>query len=132
MDNIFFVYVGASILFTVGFGGIMLCDNFLKKIYALGFMQGGAILFYIAIAFRENATLPIFKYELDHQNFPRMANPLPHVLMLTAIVVGIALIALAISILNNVARKYETLSEYKVKEHILTADKKIEEKLIDD
>lgn len=132
MNNIFFVYLGASILFTVGFGGIIICDNFLKKIYALGFMQGGAILFYIAIGYRENATLPIFEHGASYQNFPEMVNPLPHVLMLTAIVVGIALLALAISILNNVARKFETLSEYKVREQILTADKTLEEKLIDD
>ena len=125
---IFIVYLGASILFLIGLAGVAFLDNFLKKIYALGFMQGAVILFFIAISFRENSDLPIFDYSLAKDVTPQMVNPIPHVLMLTAIVVGVALLALAISILNTVTRRYQTLSESSVKSQILSERKNLEER----
>lgn len=132
MTLIFLLYCGASFLFMIGLAGVAFLDNFLKKIYALGFMQGAVILFFIILSYRDGGDLPIFDYALSEKVIPKMVNPIPHVLMLTAIVVGVALLALAISILNNVARKFQTLSEASVKAQILLDKKNIEGQLVND
>lgn len=113
---ILLLFLGASFLFTLGFAGIAIAENLLKKIFALAFMQSGAVLFFIVLAYRPEGTVPIFDYGKDVDYV--FVNPLPHVLMLTAIVVGIALLALALALLINVYKGYGSLLESDVLEAI--------------
>ena len=76
------------------------------KIMGLNIFQVSVILFYVAMGKVDGGTAPIFT---DHpQTF---SNPVPHVLMLTAIVVGIATTALALSLAVRIQEAYGTCEE---------------------
>jgi len=70
--------------------------NYLRMLAGLYLFQSAIILFFILIAARRDATVPI----VGGQN-PAQANPLPHALMLTAIVVGVATLGVALAILRR-------------------------------
>ncbi len=70
--------------------------NYLRMIAGLYLFQSSIILFFILIAARRDGTVPIVGGEAGVQ-----ANPLPHALMLTAIVVGVATLGVALAILRR-------------------------------
>lgn len=72
--------------------------NLLLSYVGLYLLQTGVVFFYVLLSVREGATLPIIREGVDAP----MANPLPHALMLTAIVVGVALLGLATSMLLRI------------------------------
>jgi multicomponent Na+:H+ antiporter subunit C len=79
--------------------------NLVKAVVGLYLFQTSAILFYIALAFRDDATVPIAEGDLP------LHNPLPHAMMLTAIVVGVATIGVAIAILRRIQAETGTVEE---------------------
>lgn len=91
---------GPYLLFVllVGCGVYMLVArrNYLKVIAGLFMFQSGIILFYILLAARRDGTVPIVS-----ERAALLANPLPHALMLTAIVVGVATLGVALAILRR-------------------------------
>ena len=86
---------GISVLIMmVGLGGIIIKGNLVKKMIALAIFQVSVLLFYISISYVEGAAVPIIK-----EGVKIYTNPLPHVLMLTAIVVGIAVMAVGLALI---------------------------------
>jgi multicomponent Na+:H+ antiporter subunit C len=81
----------------------------------MNIFQTAIILFYISIAAKKNATIPIISHAHDsgHSavNAAGIINPLPHVLMLTAIVVAVATLGVALALAIRIYRQYRTLEE---------------------
>lgn len=79
---------------------------------AMNIMQVAVILFFIALAAKTGGTVPIDAPGL--QQVEAYINPLPHALMLTAIVVGVSTTGLALALLIRMYRRYGTLEEPEV------------------
>lgn len=82
--------------------------NLLLTFVGLYLLQTGVIFFFVLLSVRADATLPIL---LKEANTPPYANPLPHALMLTAIVVGVALLGVALSMMRRIQLEEGSLQE---------------------
>ncbi|XPF93567.1 cation:proton antiporter subunit C [Colwellia sp. RE-S-Sl-9] len=80
--------------------------NLIKKIVGLAVFQTSVFIFYISMAKVEGGTAPILA-----DNITQYSNPLPHVLILTAIVVGIATTALGLSLVVRIKEAYGSIEE---------------------
>jgi multicomponent Na+:H+ antiporter subunit C len=90
--------------------------NFMKKFVGLTIFQTGVILFFVLLAAKRGATLPVVAgsaVEARHY-----VNPLPHALMLTAIVVMVATAGVALAILIRLHAAYGTVEEDRLVEQI--------------
>lgn len=114
------VYWGVIVLMMTGLYIVIARDNLVKKVMGLNIFQSSVILFYIAMGKVEGGTAPILPYHAGEEALPHgelahaeivYSNPLPHVLMLTAIVVGIATTALALAIVVRIQQEYGTVEE---------------------
>ena len=76
-------------------------QNLLKGIVGLYLFQTGIILFFIFLAVRRDGTIPILNTDSAAPQV-HLINPLPHALMLTAIVVGVATLGVALAILRRI------------------------------
>lgn len=81
--------------------------NYLKATIGLYLFQASAILFFIAIAFRADGSIPI----VVPGETLTLSNPLPHALMLTAIVVGVATLGVAVAILRRIQDESGSIEE---------------------
>ena len=103
------------VLMMIGLYGMIVKKNLIKKIIGMNIFQTAIILFYISIAAKKNATIPIISHVQDGAHTAVHAagfiNPLPHVLMLTAIVVAVATLGVALALAIKVYRQYHTLEE---------------------
>lgn len=106
----YWVYV---FLMMMGLYAMIGKRNLVKKLIGMNIFQVAIILFYISIASKTGATIPILTAEDMHgvANPVNYMNPLPHVLMLTAIVVGIATTGVALAIIIMIYNRYKTLEE---------------------
>lgn len=108
----YWVYI---VLLMIGLYAMMVKKNLVKKIIGMNILQTAIILFYISVGAKNNGTLPIIVHGAHDGYHPvRVAdyiNPLPHVLMLTAIVVAVATLGVALALAIKVYRRYGTLDE---------------------
>lgn len=112
----FWVYV---ILMMIGLYGMMGKKNLIKKLIGMNIFQSAIILFYVSMGVKPGGTVPIL---LGHGqghgheiiDVAQYINPLPHVLMLTAIVVSIATTGVALAVLILIYRRYGTLEENEI------------------
>ena len=101
------------ILMMIGLYIVIARDNLVKKVMGLNIFQASVIMFYVAMGKMNDGTAPIFPLNTTDGTYssPDFSNPLPHVLMLTAIVVGIATTALALALVLRVNEGYGTAEE---------------------
>ena len=102
------------ILIMMGFYGMMVKNNLMKKLIGMNIFQWSIILFFISIGVKKGATIPIIETHSVLNQAVKSAdyiNPLPHVLMLTAIVVGVATTGVALALLIIIYQNYGTLEE---------------------
>jgi multicomponent Na+:H+ antiporter subunit C len=92
--------------------------NLVKKIVGLNIFQTSVFLFYISMGKIRGGTAPI---EIAGESVV-YSNPLPHVLILTAIVVGVATTAVGLAIIVRIREAYGTIEE----DEILAADHELE------
>lgn len=95
------------IITLIGFYGMIAKDNLIKKVIGLSIFQTAIFLFYISLADVIDGTEPIVieGYEGLY------VNPLPHVLILTAIVVSVATLAVALALVIRIYEEYGTIEE---------------------
>ena len=93
-------------LMMVGFYILTSRRNLVKKILGLNVFQTSVFIFYISIGEIIGATPPIL---LEGQEDVVYANPLPHVLILTAIVVGVSTTAVALALVVRMKEAYGTI-----------------------
>lgn len=99
---------GALIL--IGLYGVAAKRNLVKKLIGLNIMQSAIILLFISFSMKFGGTIPILPHH-PHPDGQIYASPLPHVLMLTAIVVMVATAGVAFALLIRIYREYGTLDE---------------------
>lgn len=104
-------YLLAVVLMMVGLWAMMAKNNLMKKILGMAIFQPAIILFYVSISTKRGATLPVAWAKLGPPQPEQYANPLPQVLMLTAIVVGVATLGVALALAQKLYRHYHTLEE---------------------
>ncbi len=108
----YWVYI---VLLMVGLYAMMVKKNLVKKIIGMNILQTAIILFYISVGAKKGGTLPIIVHGAHAGHHPvRVAdyiNPLPHVLMLTAIVVAVATLGVALALAIKIYHRYSTLDE---------------------
>ena len=111
----YWIYIA---LLMVGLYAMIAKKNLVKKIIGMNILQSAVILFFISIGAKKNATIPIILHDTSSQAHAIHAadyiNPLPHVLMLTAIVVAVATLGVALAIAQMIYREYGTLEEDEV------------------
>jgi len=109
-------------LMMIGLYAMIAKNNLVKKIVGMSIFQTAIILFYVSIGAKKGATIPILEH--GHGAGTHMVhavdyiNPLPHVLMLTAIVVAVATLGVALALAIRVYNQYNTLEEDEILEQI--------------
>ena len=112
------------ILMMIGLYAIIAKNNLVKKIIGMNIFQTAIILFYVSIGAKREATIPIIEHG-HNGNSPHpinavdYINPLPHVLMLTAIVVSVATLGVALALAIKVYHQYGTLEEDEIQSTFL-------------
>lgn len=105
-------YWFAILIMMIGLYGIIAKRNLIKQAIALGIFQTGIFLFYVSMAVINGGTVPVwFLDEAGKKYAGPYDNPLPHCLMLTAIVVSVSVFAVAIAIIVNIKHAYGTIEE---------------------
>jgi multicomponent Na+:H+ antiporter subunit C len=111
----YWMYIG---LMMLGFYAMMAKRNLIKKIIGMNIFQSAIILFYVSTSVKKGGvTVPILEHgQAGHGahhavDIMQYANPLPHVLMLTAIVVMVATLGVAVAVCIMIYKRYETLEE---------------------
>ena len=94
------------VLMMTGFYIVIAHNNLVKKIVGLNIFQVSVFVFYITMAKVKGGTAPILAEGIEIYS-----NPLPHVLILTAIVVGVATTALGLAIVVRIYKAYGTVEE---------------------
>ncbi len=101
----------------IGFYAMIAKRNLVKKLVGMNIFQTAIILYFISIASKKgNATIPIIQKTQGAINPADYMNPLPHVLMLTAIVVMVSTFGVALALILMIYRKYKTLEEDEILE----------------
>jgi multicomponent Na+:H+ antiporter subunit C len=94
------------VLMMTGFYVVIAQNNLIKKVVGLNIFQVSVFVFYISMSKVKGGTAPILE-----QGIEIYGNPLPHVLILTAIVVGVATMALALALVVRIRLAYGTIEE---------------------
>jgi multicomponent Na+:H+ antiporter subunit C len=112
-----FNYFISISLMMIGLYAMMGKMNLVKKLVGMNIFQWSIILFFVSTGAKHGATIPILEASHGHHGAEvivqasHYVNPLPHVLMLTAIVVGVATTGVALALLLRIYRTYGTLEE---------------------
>jgi len=117
MENLIanFNYVIVVILMMIGLWSMLAQKNLIKKCIGMAIFQTGIILFFISIGAKNEAKVPILS-KVVAENPSRLivndyANPLTQILMLTAIVVGVATLGMALALAQKIYRQHASFDE---------------------
>jgi multicomponent Na+:H+ antiporter subunit C len=102
-----------AVLLMIGFYAVVAKPNLIKKLIGLSIFQSAVFLLFITMGKVHGGTAPIFQAGVEDQVF---SNPLPQVLILTAIVVGISTTALGLGIVVRIKEEYGSIEEHEIQE----------------
>ncbi|MEJ2201804.1 MAG: cation:proton antiporter subunit C [Desulfuromonadaceae bacterium] len=114
----YWIYV---VLMMIGFYAMIGKRNLVKKLLGMNIFQTAIILFFISAGVKRGGGIPILDkhHALEFGvNASQIVNPLPHVLMLTAIVVSVSVTGVALAVMQRIYREYGTLEEDEILERI--------------
>lgn len=103
------IYLMTFVLMGLGIIGMISCGNYMKKIMCMNILQVSIIFFFLALGQKEHGTLPVVVENLLGAD--AYINPLPHALMLTAIVVSLGTTGVALALLMKIKGIYGTIEE---------------------
>ena len=106
--NVFGLYNYWIVIFLMmtGFYVVISSGNLVKKIVGLSLFQASVFILYTSLGKITGGTAPIFR-----EGITLYSNPLPHVLILTAIVVGVSTTALGLALVVRIKEAYDTVEE---------------------
>ena len=99
-------YYAVVLLLGIGLYTVIESPNLVKKVIGMNVFQTGIFLFFITLAYRSGGNPPVVT-----EGAGPYVSPLPHVLILTAIVVGVSLTAVALALVVRIYSEYGTLDE---------------------
>ena len=103
------IYFLTLLLLLLGVYGMVSCKNYMKKLICMNIMQVAVIFFYLCFAQKKGGTIPV---ALDTiVNADKYVNPIPHGLMLTAIVVSLGITGVGLALLTRIKEKYGSIEE---------------------
>lgn len=102
-------YLAAIVLMMIGLYIVVRRPNLIKKIIGLNLFQNGMFLFFISLGAATGGEPPILL-----PNVSNYANPLPHVLILTAIVVGVSTMAVGLALIVRIGEAYGTIESTEI------------------
>lgn len=105
----YIIYIVTYLLMSAGLFIVIARGNFIKKLIGLGIFQTSVYLLYVGPAKLVGGTAPILA-----TGYTLYSNPLPHVLILTAIVVGVATLALGLALVVRIREAYGSIEEDEV------------------
>ena len=103
------IYSLVLILMFLGMFGMIIANNYMKKMMAMNVMQVAGILFFLCFAQKTGGMIPILNGVTTDPSL--YINPLPHALMLTAIVVSLGTTGVAIALLMRIRETYGSVEE---------------------
>ncbi len=108
METVLGLYTYWVVIFLMmtGFYIVIAAGNLIKKVIGLNIFQTSVFLLYLSVGKVRGGTAPILS-----DDFEVYTNPLPSVLILTAIVVGVATTSLALGLIVRIREAYETIEE---------------------
>lgn len=106
------IYSLVLILLFLGLYGMIVSNNYMKKMMAMNVMQVAVIFFYLCFAQKDGGMIPILNGITTDPN--AYINPLPHALMLTAIVVSLGTTGVALALLMRIKEAYGSVEEDEV------------------
>ncbi len=113
------IYLLTFILLSLGVAGMIVCNNYMKKLICMNIMQVAVIFFFLCLGQKAGGTIPVaMEGAVKAANY---INPLPHGLMLTAIVVSLGTTGVGLSLLLRIREKYGTVEE----DDIIRREKKV-------
>ncbi len=108
----------SAALLLIGLYGMLAKPNLVRKLMAMNILQVAVIIFFISVAAKSGATVPIAVEGDEARVATAYVNPLPHALMLTAIVVSVSTTGVALALLIRIHRRYGTLNEVELLEKL--------------
>jgi multicomponent Na+:H+ antiporter subunit C len=100
-----------TVLMMTGLYIVVAKGNLVKKIVGLNIFQTSVFMLYISMGKITGGTAPIFPTDMQIDPGVIYSNPLPHVLILTAIVVGVATTSLGLALILCIREEYGTIEE---------------------
>ena len=108
-------YAAVFVLLAVGLYMVIANENLVKKVIGVNLFQTAIFLFFIASAYVEDGAAPVVPDRTGVSDLV-IASPLPHVIVLTAIVVGVALTAVGLALAVRIHTESGTLREDTLRE----------------
>lgn len=115
LDNLEFfladrgIYMLSFVMLAIGIYGMVVCSNYMKKLMCMNIMQVAIIFFFLTFGQKEGGTLPVSVDEAAIAE--QYINPVPHALMLTAIVVSLGVTGVGLALLMKIRDIYGTIEE---------------------
>jgi len=111
--NVFYVpYLAVAGLILIGLYAVVFKRNLINIIIGIALIESGVNLFLITLGFRSDSTAPIY----TSSDGGIMSLPVPQALTLTSIVIGVAVLALMLTLVVQIYRHYLTLDVRKIRE----------------
>ena len=107
-------FLAVVIIFLWGFYIMVTRYNLVKKLIGMYLVQTSVIFFLVSISTKKGATVPVLLSTTEPVKATLYENPLPHVMTLTAIVVGVATLGVGLALCAAIYRKYGSLDEEEI------------------
>ena len=107
-------FLTVVIIFVWGFYIMVTRYNLVKKLIGMYLIQTSVIFFLVSISAKKGATVPILLSTTEPVKSTIYANPLPHVMTLTAIVVGVATLGVGLALCSAIYKTYGSLDEEEI------------------
>ena len=103
------IYMLTIVLLAIGIYGMIVCSNYMKKLMCMNIMQVSIIFFFLTFGQKDGATIPVTMNNLFSAD--AYINPVPHALMLTAIVVSLGITGVGLALLMRIKDIYGTIEK---------------------
>jgi len=111
-------FIAVAVMILIGLYAIIFRRNLVKIVIGISIIESGVNLFLITLGYREGGVAPIFTSSPSSvaENAPNsMVLPVPQALTLTSIVIGVAVLALMLSLIMHIYKHYGTLDVRKIR-----------------
>ncbi|MEM0466800.1 MAG: sodium:proton antiporter [Candidatus Thermoplasmatota archaeon] len=113
-----FPFIAVVILIIIGLYAVIFRKNLIKIVIGITIIESGVNLFLITLGYREGGVAPIYTSAPSEviRNVPSsMVFPVPQALTLTSIVIGVAVLALMLSLVMHIYKQYGSLDVSKIR-----------------
>jgi multicomponent Na+:H+ antiporter subunit C len=112
----FIPFISVVFLIFIGLYAALFRRNLIKIVIGITIIESGVNLFLITLGYREGGIAPIYTSLPAGTSYPgEMVLPVPQALTLTSIVIGVAVLALMMSLVMHIYKKYKTLDVQKIR-----------------